>query len=224
MDPLRNLGFLLKDGVAACTRSISTPCHGLELDHRAMQGPVLLAAQRGDLASPSRILTDTDPMTLVRILDRMEGDELIERRSDPSDGRARRLYLRPAAHPLLRRSGAWRTARAPQSFSRMSAQDRAQLLSLMQQMYAQSGRLDAGCNRDHEHASGQGSGKRASTPARTGQAARAHPRVGGRKPEVGHDIRNHSTASRETSVLARIVRVALQRPYLAGNQDFTCRR
>jgi DNA-binding PadR family transcriptional regulator len=75
-------------------------------------------------------------MTLVRILDRMEADGLIERRADPSDGRARRLYLRSSAHPVLKKI--WRVAdRArAQSFSRMSAQDRAQLFSLMQQMYA----------------------------------------------------------------------------------------
>jgi DNA-binding PadR family transcriptional regulator len=75
-------------------------------------------------------------MTLVRILDRMEGDGLIERRPDPADRRARRLYLQEPALAVLKEI--WRVsdrARA-ESFSRMAVADRAQLFSLMQQMHA----------------------------------------------------------------------------------------
>jgi len=75
-------------------------------------------------------------MTLVRILDRMERDGLIERRPDPADRRARRLYLQAAARPVLKEI--WRVsdrARA-QCFSRMPVADREQLFSLMQQMQA----------------------------------------------------------------------------------------
>jgi DNA-binding MarR family transcriptional regulator len=37
----------------------------------------------------------------VRILDRMEADKLLERRPDPADRRARRLYLTRKAAPIL---------------------------------------------------------------------------------------------------------------------------
>jgi MarR family transcriptional regulator for hemolysin len=46
-------------------------------------------------------LTDLEPMTLVRILDRMESDGWLERRNDPADRRARRLYLQAKAKPLV---------------------------------------------------------------------------------------------------------------------------
>src|SRR5262245_38313579 len=46
-------------------------------------------------------LTDVEPMMMVRILDRMEADKLLERRTDPADRRARRLYLTRKAAPIL---------------------------------------------------------------------------------------------------------------------------
>jgi MarR family transcriptional regulator, transcriptional regulator for hemolysin len=46
-------------------------------------------------------LTDLEPMTLVRILDRMESDGWLERRNDPADRRTRCLFLKAGAKPLM---------------------------------------------------------------------------------------------------------------------------
>ena len=46
-------------------------------------------------------LTDIEPMTLVRILDRMEADGWLERRLDSADRRARCLHLKVKAKPLV---------------------------------------------------------------------------------------------------------------------------
>lgn len=48
-------------------------------------------------------LLDLQPITLTRLLDRLADNGLIERRADPNDRRANRLYLKPAAKPLLDR-------------------------------------------------------------------------------------------------------------------------
>jgi MarR family transcriptional regulator for hemolysin len=50
-------------------------------------------------------MLDLQPISLTRLLDRLCENELIERRSDPEDRRAKRLFLRPAAQPLLERLG-----------------------------------------------------------------------------------------------------------------------
>jgi MarR family transcriptional regulator for hemolysin len=50
-------------------------------------------------------MLDLQPITLTRLLDRLCQNELIERRADPEDRRAKRLFLRPAAQPLLERLG-----------------------------------------------------------------------------------------------------------------------
>jgi MarR family transcriptional regulator, transcriptional regulator for hemolysin len=46
-------------------------------------------------------MLDLQPITLTRLLDRLCDNGLIERRSDPTDRRAKRLFLTPAARPLL---------------------------------------------------------------------------------------------------------------------------
>jgi len=48
-------------------------------------------------------MLDLQPITLTRLLDRLSENGLIERRADPDDRRAKRLFLTPAARPLLER-------------------------------------------------------------------------------------------------------------------------
>src|SRR6201995_2347101 len=48
-------------------------------------------------------MLDLQPITLTRLLDGLAGNRLIERRADPSDRRAKLLYLTPTARPLLDR-------------------------------------------------------------------------------------------------------------------------
>jgi MarR family transcriptional regulator, transcriptional regulator for hemolysin len=50
-------------------------------------------------------MLDLQPITLTRLLDRLSECGLIERRSDPNDRRAKRLFLTPAARPLLEQLG-----------------------------------------------------------------------------------------------------------------------
>jgi len=46
-------------------------------------------------------LLEVEPITVGRLVDRLEQAGLIERRPHPTDRRAWSLYLLPAAHPLL---------------------------------------------------------------------------------------------------------------------------
>lgn len=48
-------------------------------------------------------LLDLQPITLTRLIDRLCDSGLIERRADPNDRRAKRLFLTPAAKPLMDR-------------------------------------------------------------------------------------------------------------------------
>lgn len=44
---------------------------------------------------------DVETITVGRMVDRLADADLVERRADPTDRRAWRLYLRPRAHPIL---------------------------------------------------------------------------------------------------------------------------
>jgi len=55
--------------------------------------------KQGELAE----LLDLQPITLTRLVDRLSASGLIERRPDPDDRRAKRLYLTAQARPLMNR-------------------------------------------------------------------------------------------------------------------------
>ncbi|MDW6003755.1 MarR family winged helix-turn-helix transcriptional regulator [Vibrio mangrovi] len=47
-------------------------------------------------------MLEIKPMTLVRVIDSLVEEELIERRPDPNDRRAHRIYLQPKAEEQLK--------------------------------------------------------------------------------------------------------------------------
>ena len=69
------------------------------------QWAVLLRLKRREGLKQSDLAEDLDiqPITLTRLVDRLCDNGLIERRPDPNDRRAKRLYLKPTARPLLDR-------------------------------------------------------------------------------------------------------------------------
>lgn len=69
------------------------------------QWAVLFRLDRSEGLKQSELaeLLDLQPISLTRLLDRLADNGLIERRADPNDRRANRLFLTPAARPLLDR-------------------------------------------------------------------------------------------------------------------------
>ena len=114
-----------------------------ELELTLPQCKVLAHLSRNEGISQARLaeLTETDPMTLVRTLDRMQQDQWIERRPDPADRRAHRLYLREAAK-TDRSNRMWKIAEQARSeaLSATDPAEREQLVDLLERV--------------HEHAAG----------------------------------------------------------------------
>ncbi len=46
-------------------------------------------------------ICEVEPITVARLIDRLEARGMVERRADPSDRRVRRLHLLPASKPIL---------------------------------------------------------------------------------------------------------------------------
>ena len=67
------------------------------------QWAVLVRVQRSEGLKQNKLagLLDLQPITLTRLIDRLCDNGLIERRNDPNDRRAKRLFLTPAAQPVL---------------------------------------------------------------------------------------------------------------------------
>ena len=60
-----------------------------------------LARQPGLSQNEMAAVCEVEPITIARLVDRLEARGLIERRPDPADRRIWRLHLLPAARPLV---------------------------------------------------------------------------------------------------------------------------
>src|SRR3984957_16616719 len=67
------------------------------------QGVILVRLERQPGISQNEMasLCEVEPITVGRLVDRLEARGLLERRPDPADRRIRRLHLLPAAAPIL---------------------------------------------------------------------------------------------------------------------------
>ena len=95
------------------------------------QWAVLLRLERREGLKQSDLAEDLDiqPITLTRLVDRLCDNGLIERRPDPNDRRAKRLYLTAAARPLLDRISAQVEELAETVLAGVDADASAQLLT-----------------------------------------------------------------------------------------------
>ena len=108
VDRLKNFGFLLKDVSRRYVQRFER--HATAMSLTLVQCRVLTRLEKNEGISQARLAeqTEVEPMAMVRILDRMEADGLLERRPDPDDRRARRLHLTAKAKPMLEEI--WRLA------------------------------------------------------------------------------------------------------------------
>jgi MarR family transcriptional regulator for hemolysin len=74
-------------------------------------------------------------MTLVRTLDRMEGDGWLERRPDPNDRRAHQLHLKQAATPVLEEILRLGDKARGEVLRGLSQDDRMKLLTLLEHVH-----------------------------------------------------------------------------------------
>ena len=135
MDKLRNCGFLLKDLANRYVARFER--HASEISLTLVQCKVLVHLEKNEGVSQAKLaeLTALEPMMMVRTLDRMEADHLLERRADPADRRARRLFLTRKARPLLEEI--WRLADRTRNemFAGISKADRDTCMRVLERMH-----------------------------------------------------------------------------------------
>jgi DNA-binding MarR family transcriptional regulator len=136
MDLNRQLGFLLKDTARRYTRRFEERAQALSLT--LAQCRALLHLENNEGMSQKRLseLTELDPMTLVRILDRMEADGWVQRRFDPTDRRAHTLWLTPKSKPVLEHIARLVTETRAETLHGLSNEERAKLIELLERVHA----------------------------------------------------------------------------------------
>lgn len=99
----REFAFILSD-VARLLRTYAD-YKAAQFGITRAQWAVLVRVDRFEGLNQSELAEglDLQPITLTRLLDKLSDSGLIERRPDPADRRAKRLFLTAAARPLLER-------------------------------------------------------------------------------------------------------------------------
>lgn len=135
MDRVRNFGFIIKNLERLYSKRFEALAQELSLTLGQCKALFLLARNEG--ASQKRLseLAEIEPMTLVRILDRMEADGWIERRPDPQDRRARCLYLTAGATPVLQQIDRLSAQMRSEALQGLSAEERNVLMALLERVH-----------------------------------------------------------------------------------------
>jgi len=97
----RDLLFLLHD-VARLLR-VDADKRARQHDMTRAQWGILIWLERQPGISQKELaeLLEVEPITVARLIDRLEARGMVERRPDPRDRRIWRLHLKDAAHPVL---------------------------------------------------------------------------------------------------------------------------
>lgn len=132
--PSRTLGFLLHDSARLLRKRFEqrARAHGLSLTRAQWSVLAHLNRQEGLNQSALADVMDVEPITLARLLDKLEQLGLVERRADPRDRRAWLLYPLPAARPFLDEMRELGAATREEALRGLSPAQREQLIQMLQ--------------------------------------------------------------------------------------------
>jgi MarR family transcriptional regulator for hemolysin len=99
----RNFGFLVHDVSRLIKRRFDRKARQTGLPITRRQAAVVLYVARNEGVSQTEVATwlDLEPIALVRMLDKLNEEGLVERRAHPTDRRVRTLWLTPAARLVV---------------------------------------------------------------------------------------------------------------------------
>jgi MarR family transcriptional regulator, transcriptional regulator for hemolysin len=135
------LGFVLHDVARLLRKRFEQRARDLGLTRSQWQTLAYLSQNEGIHQGGLADILEIEPITLVRILDKLEARGLVERRQHAADRRIWLLFLTPEAHPLLAEIRGIGEATRAEALTGISDQERAQLLNTL--MIMKSNLLEA---------------------------------------------------------------------------------
>jgi DNA-binding MarR family transcriptional regulator len=136
LDLERSFGFLVNDVARLFGRRFDHNGRRLGLTRAQCRTLGYIARNEGINQAGLADLLEIRPMTLVRQIDRMEEAGWIERRADPADRRARRLFLTAKARPILGRILDVANETRDEALVRLKPGEAGQLIDLLKRVHA----------------------------------------------------------------------------------------
>jgi len=129
----RGFGFLVHDVSRLIKRRFERQARRMGLPITRQQAAVVLNIAGSEGVSQAEVATwlGIEPIALVRMLDKLHEEGLVERRSHPTDRRVRTLWLTPAARPVVTQILAINKAIREEAFTGMAAQARDIVIDIL---------------------------------------------------------------------------------------------
>ena len=127
-NPNTSVGFLMNDVARLLRRDFMRRAQSLGLSQAQCQALAYLSVQEGVKQVTLAESLEVQPITLARLIDRLQEAGLVARRPDPDDRRAFRLYLTPQAEPLLERIWSYAAATRADALAGLSEDARQALI------------------------------------------------------------------------------------------------
>ena len=129
----RNFGFLVHDVSRLIKRRFDRKARQTGLPITRRQAAVMIYIARNEGVSQTEVATwlDLEPIALVRMLDKLHDEGLVERRAHPTDRRVRTLWLTPAAAPVVTQILSINKAIREESFAGLPTQARDTVIDIL---------------------------------------------------------------------------------------------
>ena len=131
MHSMENLGSMLADTSRLLRRSFDGRARDIGVTRAQWQVLTTLLRHEGVNQGGLADLLDVDPITVCRMVDRLQDATLVERRADPADRRSWRLFLTPRAHDLLAQLRPLADALIEEALAGIDLDDRDRLRDLL---------------------------------------------------------------------------------------------
>jgi MarR family transcriptional regulator, transcriptional regulator for hemolysin len=130
----RSFGYVLFEAARLMTRRFEQRARRLSLTRAQCHLLVLLARHEGVNQARLAELLEIEPISLARLLDRMEQAGWVERRLDPADRRARLLYMTEKAKPVFDNILEVGAEVRTEALAGLTQDDRERFLDMLQQV------------------------------------------------------------------------------------------
>lgn len=130
-EPQDTFGFLIHDVARLLRKNFNRRVQSFGLTQEQCRVVLHLSRHEGIQQVDLAELLEIKPITLARLLDKLQENGMIERRRNPDDRRAFRLYLTRDAHAVLKRILAIGVATRSDANKNISASDLEKLYSIL---------------------------------------------------------------------------------------------
>jgi DNA-binding MarR family transcriptional regulator len=124
-----NLGSIVADVTRLIRRSFDERARGIGVTRPQWRVLSVLLRTEGINQGGLAELLEVEPITLCRMMDRLQEADLVERRPDPADRRAWRLYLTAKARDLLEQLRPLADGMFEDALVGLSVADQAQMMA-----------------------------------------------------------------------------------------------